>query len=87
MKYEQKHSNHVGLRRISDYVDRMMGWTAEKKGKSFIRGFAHGMVHICFGIYKLIHGNRVGFKAELKRAHYQFTRKAHKKQKANVKRN
>ena len=68
----------MGLRKISDKIDRIMGWHGNKKGDSFIRGFAHGFVHFLFGAYKLAHGNKVGFKAELKRARYQFTRKAHK---------
>lgn len=63
MKNETGVSNHQGLRRISNHIDRMMGWEGDKKGRSLIRGVAHGFVHVLFGLYKLAHGNKIGFKA------------------------
>lgn len=58
LRHQKSVSNHIGLRKLSDWIDELMGWTGEKKATSLVRGVAHGTVHILFGLYKLAFGNR-----------------------------
>jgi hypothetical protein len=68
-------SNNKKLRDVSNFLDKIMGWTTnEKKAKSRLRGFIHGVHHYNVGIAKAMVGNTEGANAEYKRAEEQFSR-------------
>jgi hypothetical protein len=68
-------SNNKTLRVFSDLLDIMMDWTTdEKKEKSRLRGFIHGVHHNRVGKAKERAGNTEGANAEYKRAEEQFSR-------------
>ena len=67
-------SDNPDFRKISDALDKVMGWEGEAKEKSPLRGAIHGVYHASIGICKGLVGNVVGAEAEFKRALVQFSK-------------
>ena len=67
-------SNNKILRGFSNFLDKHIWNTEEKKAKSRVRGAIHGFHHSCVGIAKAMVGNEEGANAEYKRAEEQFSR-------------
>ena len=63
-------SNNKNMRKISDALDKAMGWDKNKDSKA--RAIIHGIYHTGIGIAKDIKGNDEGAQSEYDRAKEQF---------------
>ena len=69
---EQGVSNNKDMRKISDALDKAMGWDKNKDDKT--RAVIHGIYHTAVGVAKDIKGNNKGAKSEYNRAKEQFNK-------------
>ena len=58
-------SNNKNMRKISDALDKAMGWDKNKDDKT--RAVIHGFYHYGMGIAKDIKGNKEGAQSEYRR--------------------